>query len=59
MIITIRKSDNKLITWNGGNITNDPDYEELDIVQDYLPEGKFEQYYYNSDTQEVYIKKVK
>lgn len=58
MIITIRKTDNKLITWNGGNTENNPDYEEIDIIQDYLPEGKFEQYYYNPETEEVYIKEL-
>lgn len=55
MKITVRKSDNKLVAWNGGNITNNPDFEELDILQDYLPPADHEKYYYNPETREVYI----
>ena len=58
MRITIRKSDNKLITWNGGNAENNPDYEEIDIIQDYLPLADYEKYYYNPETEEIYIKEL-
>lgn len=56
MKIVIRKSDNKLICWNGGNTENNSDYEEVNIAQDYLPPVDHEKYYYNPGTQEVYIK---
>lgn len=48
MKITIRKLDNKLVTWNGGNDSSDPLLEEIDIEQDSLPQGDFNRMFYEN-----------
>ena len=53
MLITIRKSDNKLVTWNGGNVAKDDSLQELQIVQDRLPEGNFLQMFYDPTSDQI------
>jgi len=54
MILTIRKSDNKLLCWNGGNDSNDPLLEEYD-VSDVFPDGDFKKMFYDSNTNSIII----
>ena len=53
MLITIKKSDNKLVTWNGGNVSKDDSLQELQIAQDRLPEGNFLQMFYDPKNKQI------
>jgi hypothetical protein len=53
MLITIRKSDNKLIAWNCGNIAKDDSLQELQIAQDRLPAGNFLQMFYDPTSEQI------
>lgn len=46
MIITIRKSDNRIIYFNQGNIDNNSDYEEKNVAIDFMPSDNIENLYY-------------
>ena len=54
MKITIRKSDNKLVCWNGGNDKSDPLLEEH-FVSDRYPVGDFKKMFYDSETKSIII----
>jgi len=54
MKITIRKSDNKLVCWNGGNDKSDPLLEEH-VVSNLLPEGDFKKMFYDQSTNSIII----
>lgn len=58
MLILIRKSDSKVLSWNGGNTTKDPLLQEITVQQDNLPEGDFQGMFYNSGTRQVEYRHV-
>jgi hypothetical protein len=55
MKITVRKSDNKLICWNGRNDNNDPLLVEYN-VSDTFPEGDFSRMFYDKYSNSIIIK---
>lgn len=58
MIITIRKTDNKLMTWNCGNTDGNPELEEIEILQDELQRVNFLKLYYDPIKKEIYEKNI-
>ena len=52
MLITIRKSDNKVIYFNQGNLENNPDYEEKNINIDFMP-SNIDNLYYDATSNSI------
>jgi len=54
MKIVINKSDNRLITFNGGDLSGNPEYLELEIKPCDLPMGDMNNMYYDPETGRLY-----
>lgn len=55
MIITIRKSDNKVMQWNSGNHSKNPEWEDKFTSQDFIPAGTLDKIFYDEVKDILYI----